>query len=184
MSTLVIDDPSLVVLVGAAGSGKSTLARRWFAADSIVSSDALRAAISGNEAYQRASRLVFGILHRQISTRLAGRRLVVADATNSRAEYRRPLLAMARDTGVPAVAIVLDLPIVTILDQNGRRERVVAPGVVRRQHDAVRASADPGRLRAEGFRDAIVLRSRSDVDALRIELGPGDPADPPLSPPG
>lgn len=150
-----------------------------------MSTDALRAALSGNEADQRAARLVFSILHRQIATRLAARRLVVVDATNSRAEYRRPLLALARTASIPAVAIVLDLPIGAVLDQNAGRERVVDPAVVRRQHGAVRASADPDRLRAEGFHDAIVLRSRAVVDALRIERRRDpDVARPPVSRPG
>ena len=46
---------ALVVLIGAAGAGKSTLAARLFAPDEIVSSDALRAVISGDEADQRVS---------------------------------------------------------------------------------------------------------------------------------
>ena len=39
MATITIQDPSLVVLVGAAGAGKSTLAARLFDPDEIVSSD-------------------------------------------------------------------------------------------------------------------------------------------------
>ena len=47
---------ALVLLVGAAGSGKSTLAGRLFPPDSILSSDALRAELSGDPANQASAR--------------------------------------------------------------------------------------------------------------------------------
>ena len=72
-STLELPVPGLVVLIGAAGSGKSTLAARLFAADELLSSDALRAAISGDAADQRATRPAFAILHREALRRLDGR---------------------------------------------------------------------------------------------------------------
>jgi predicted ATPase len=71
MAAIVIPDPSLVLLVGAAGAGKSTLAARLFPADEIVSSDALRALISGDEGDQRVSGAAFRILHRTVRRRLA-----------------------------------------------------------------------------------------------------------------
>ena len=110
MSTLVLPDPSLVILVGAAGSGKTTLARPPFAPDEIVSSDALRAVVSGNEADQRASAVAFRILHRTVDRRLAKGEMTVVDATNTKTEHRRPLLTRARLTGLPPSPIVLDLP--------------------------------------------------------------------------
>ena len=44
-----IPSPALVVLVGPSGAGKSTWARQRFAANEIVSSDALRAAVGSGE---------------------------------------------------------------------------------------------------------------------------------------
>ena len=123
MSTLVLPDPSLVVLIGAAGSGKSTLAARLFAPDEIVSSDALRAAISGSEADQRASAAAFRALHRTVDRRLAAGAMTVVDATNAKREYRRPLIERAHATGTPVVAIVLDLPPSTIHAQNASSNR-------------------------------------------------------------
>src|ERR671921_335458 len=99
MPTVAVPDPALVLLVGAAGSGKSTLAARLFAPDEIVSSDALRAAVSGDEADQRASAVAFRILHRTVDRRLAEGRLTVVDATNAVAPIRRPLLQRARVHG-------------------------------------------------------------------------------------
>lgn len=174
MSTLVLPDPSLVVLVGAAGSGKSALAARLFAPDEILSSDALRATVSGNEADQRASAVAFRILHRTLERRLSRAELTVIDATNTRPEHRRPLLIRARATTTPTIAIVLDLPPTTVLAQNSTRTaRVVDPIVVERHLDAVRQTLDSGQLTAEGFDHVVLLRSTTDVENLRIDRRDG-----------
>ena len=81
--------PGLVVLIGAAGAGKTTLAARLFAADEVISSDELRARVSGNATDQRATRLAFAILHREVARRLAAGRLVVVDATSVERAARR-----------------------------------------------------------------------------------------------
>jgi hypothetical protein len=53
---LRLPDPCLAVLVGATAAGKSHWAKASFAADQIVSSDALRAVVGTGERDQRASR--------------------------------------------------------------------------------------------------------------------------------
>ncbi len=170
MPTLVLPDPSLVVLIGAAGSGKSTLAGRLFAAPEILSSDALRAAVSGNEADQRASSVAFRILHRTLEQRLRRAEMTVVDATNTKAEHRRPLLGRARAAGVPATAIVFDLPPEMIHAQNaGRTTRVVDPAVVDRHIAAIGHTLERGRLVAEGFDHVVLLRAPADVAGLRLE---------------
>jgi protein phosphatase len=170
VSTLVLPDPSLVVLIGAAGSGKSTLAARLFPADEILSSDAMRAVISGNEADQRATGAAFRILHQSLERRLANGQTTVVDATNTKAEDRRPLLQRARTAGVPTVALVLDLPPETILAQNASRTaRVVEPVVVDRHIAAIRRTIDGGQLTTEGFDHVVLLRSPAEATALRVE---------------
>jgi protein phosphatase len=173
VSTLVLPDPSLVVLVGAAGSGKSTLARRLFPPDEILSSDALRATVSGSEADQRASAVAFRILHQTLERRLARGETTVVDATNTRAEHRRPLLGRARAAATPTVAIVLDLRPATVRAQNAARsERVVDPAVVDRHLTAIRRTVDGGQLVAEGFDHIVLLRTPEDVMNLRLQRGP------------
>jgi predicted kinase len=170
VSTLVLPDPSLVVLIGAAGSGKSTLAARLFAADEILSSDAMRAVVSGNEADQRATGAAFRILHQSLERRLANGQTTVVDATNTKAEDRRPLLQRARTAGVPTVALVLDLPPETILAQNASRTaRVVDPAVVDRHIAAIRRTIDGGQLTIEGFDHVVLLRSPAEATAHRVE---------------
>ena len=167
--TLVIPDPSLVLLVGAAGSGKSTLAARLFAPDEVVSSDALRAVVSGDEADQRVSGVAFKILHRTVDRRLAEGRLTVVDATNAAAPIRRPLLQRARLHGVPSVAIVLDLDPRVVHARNASRSRVVDADVIDRHLDAIRGTVDGGALSSEGVNQVMILRDPVEADALLLE---------------
>lgn len=168
MSTLEIPDPSLVVLIGAAGSGKSTLAARLFASDEIVSSDALRAVVSGAEDDQTASRVAFRILHRTVDRRLAAGQLTVVDATNLAPAARRPLIHRARSLGYPAAAIVLDLDAETVRAQNAARSRIVDPDVVDRHLAAIRPTVDGGLLALEGFEPIVILRTPLQVAGLVV----------------
>ena len=173
MPTIELPDPSLVVLVGAAGSGKSTFAARHFASDEVLSSDAFRALVSGDEADQRATRPAFAILHREAARRLAGGRLTVVDATSVLTHARRALVRRARQAGVPAVALVLDLPIDVVQGRNATRsERSVDPAVVADQLARLRAALDDGRIHTEGFDAVIELRTTAEVDAVRVVRGP------------
>ena len=169
MSTVVIPDPSLVLLVGAAGAGKSTLAARLFAPDEIVSSDALRAMVSGDEADQSVSGVAFRILHRTVDRRLAQGLLTVVDSTNAAPTLRRPLLQRARLHGVRVIAIVLDLDPHTVRVQNATRRRMVDPDVVDRHMAAVRETVDGGRLALEGVDQVVVLRDSMAAAALVVE---------------
>ena len=180
--TIEVPVPGLVVLVGAAGSGKSTLAARLFGVDEVLSSDALRAAISGDSANQRATRPAFAILHREVRRRLAAGRLVVVDATNVELTARRALVRLAADAGVAATAIVLALPASDVHARNiGRAGRVVPADVVDRHLAAMaRLGATPEAiatsLRGEGFAAAAVVTTPAELDAMaiaRTRLNPG-----------
>src|SRR5258706_10982325 len=97
--------PGLVVLIGAAGAGKTTLAARLFEPSDLVSSDALREAVSGDPTNQRATRPAFRILHGEVRRRLATGLLVVVDATNVEPTARATLRRLAATAQVPALAI-------------------------------------------------------------------------------
>ena len=147
-----MDVPGVVVLVGAAGVGKSTFAAAHFDPAEILSSDALREAVSGDEADQRATRLAFSILHREVRRRLAAGRLVVVDATNVERHARLALVRLARAHGVPTVAVVLVADRATVHARNAsRRHRVVPAEIVDRHLAAL------GRLGADGTAIAATL---------------------------
>lgn len=171
--TVLIPDPSLVLLVGAAGAGKSTLATRRFAPEEILSSDTLRARLGGDPANQSVSGPAFAILHREAADRLRAARLTVIDATNVDRRARSALLALARSAGVPTVAIVLDLPTSLVLARNGARAgRSVPDTVVHRQLASLRASVEGRRLESEGFATVVRLTASDEVDALVVVRAP------------
>jgi predicted kinase len=172
VTTVRIQDPTVVVLIGAAGSGKSTLAARHFEPSEVVSSDAFRALVSGDEADQAASPVAFRILHRELERRLAAGLTTVVDATNARPDHRRPILARARAAGAGTVAIVLDLDPAEVHVRNASRSRVVDRAVVDRHLAAVRETVDAGRLGLQGFTTVVVLRSTAMVDELVVDRHP------------
>lgn len=165
-----LPDPCLVVLVGAAGAGKSTFAARWFGADEVLSSDAFRELVGGDPTDQRSTGRAFAALHRALRHRLRAGRLTVVDATNVSRAARLALVREARLAGVPAVAVVLDLPPGLVLGRNAARPggRAV-PGEVVRRHLAALARTlardEPGR---EGFTAVWWLRDPVDLDAVAV----------------
>jgi protein phosphatase len=176
--------PGAVVLVGAAGAGKSTLAAATFTPDEILSSDALRAAVTGDPADQSATRVAFGVLHRELIRRLTAARLVVVDATNLTESARAAVLRRASIAGAPAVALVLLPPAASVHARNRRRaSRSVPADVVDRQLAAAAAlGGDEAeirtRLRREGFAAVHVWLGPEAEDAS-VEVVRHAPAKPP-----
>lgn len=166
---LELPEPCLVVLVGAAGSGKTTLAARLFRARDVLSSDAYRGRITGDEADQGVTRLAFRLLHRDLERRLAARLTTVVDATSVTPYARRSLTRIAERHGVPAVAIVLDLPPELVLARNATRAGRIVPDVaVRRQlADLARTQRHPAAAQ-EGFAAWHVLRTAADLDRIQV----------------
>lgn len=159
--------------MGAAGAGKSTFAARHFAPGEVLSSDAFREQIAGDAADQRATSAAFAALHRALRQRMADGRLTVVDATSVAARDRRRLLEAAMAAGVPAVAIVLDLPVDVVLARNASRgHRAVPERAVHRHLARLRTSLGPPGIAAEGFEAIVVLRTAADVDAVRILRAP------------
>ena len=167
---LLLPSDALVLLVGAAGSGKSTLAARIFSPTQVLSSDAHRAAVSGDPTDQSATTQAFRRLHATLERRMAAGELTVIDATNVQGWARRQLLAVAARHGRPSVALVLALPLEVSLARNAARsEGRVPSSAVRRQDAFLRASLP--RLREEGYASLVVLTEPEQVD--RIAVGPG-----------
>jgi predicted kinase len=178
MPTVVVPDPAVVVLIGPAGSGKTTFAERHFAAEEVLASDAFRELIAGDAADQRATRPAFARLNRELRTRLGRGLLTVIDATSLSRASRRELLDAATVAGVPAVAVVLDLPRPLVHARNAARTRVVRRDVVDDQLVRLRALLDRGELLDEGFAQVVWLRSPRAVDEVRVVRSVRAPARP------
>ncbi len=164
---LTIPEHGLVLLVGAAGSGKSTFARKHFQPTEIVSSDALRAAVSDDENDQSASADAFHLLRLIAAKRLRRGRLTVIDATNVQRTARKSLLAIAAQNSAPATAIVFNLPAAICLTRNqSRPERPVSPEVIEKQAADLLGSLFG--LAQEGFDHLYVLDNTEDIDSARV----------------
>jgi predicted kinase len=159
--------PCAVLLVGAAGSGKSTLARQLAGdGDQALSIDALCQLASGDPYDPEATAAAVSALHLLAEARLRRGLTVIVDAVNILAADRRPLVAMARRHGIPAVAVVMATPLGECLARNARRP-VPAPGrrwggrvpeaTVRAQYRQARQALPL--LAAEGFAHVIWARA-------------------------
>lgn len=173
--TLSIPRRSLIVLIGLPGCGKSTFARRHFWESSIVSSDLCRRLISDSESNQAASPAAFELMAFIMAKRMELGRLVVADAMHLRPAWRGQWLALAREHGYPAHAIVLDVPLAVCIERDARRVRRVGTQVI--LDNARRMVFDLADLLAEGFAGAWRLGTHV-VDQCRVEVVPDRPVRP------
>lgn len=161
------------MLIGAAGSGKSTLAGRWFEPSEILSADAMRGLVSGDEGDQSATRPAFAILHRELDRRMAAGSTTVVDATNVTAFARRSLVRRAAAHARPAVAVVLDLEERLVLARNATRAgRIVPEPAVRAQLRDLARGLRHDELGHEGFVAVYHLRSPEEVDGLAVRRRP------------
>jgi protein phosphatase len=171
MTMLTLPELALVVLIGASGAGKSTFARRCFHPTEVLSSDACRGLVADDENDQSATADAFDVLHFIAAKRLAAGRLTVIDATNTQADARKPLVALARHYHMIPVAIVLDMPEKVCQARNrARADRAFGEHVVRRQVQEVRRSLRS--LAREGFRHVHVLDSVETIEQAVIERQP------------
>jgi protein phosphatase len=168
---LSVPDLSLVLLVGASGCGKSTFARRHFKSTEVLSSDFCRALVADDENDQTATPDAFELLHYIARKRLAAGRLTVIDATNVKAEDRKELVELARESHVLCVAIVFDLPASLCQERNrSRADRSFGPHVIRQQTDNLRRSLRS--LKREGFHHVFILKSADEVGEVDVERVP------------
>ncbi len=171
---LRIPNPSLVVLIGACGAGKSTFAARHFRPTEVLGSDEWRALVADDPFEESATPEAFAALQYVAGLRLKRGRLAVVDATNVRPQHRAPLVSLARQHDLPAVAIVFDLDERLLLERNAaRQDQQIEPEAVRYQVRALRHSLDT--LQREDFDLVYVLTSPEAIDAACIERVPLSP---------
>ena len=167
--TISLPADALALIVGISGSGKTTFAARHFRPTQVLSSDALRAMIADDPTAQNATEDAFDLLHRLLEMRLRRGRLTVVDATNVEEWARRELVQLARRHRRPAVAIVLDLPMETLLERNAARSDGARPrAALTRQARWLRDSLLS--LPNEGFDAVHRLSSVDEVGSVRVEL--------------
>ncbi len=119
--------PTLIVMRGVPGSGKSHFARKLAAAfdATYISTDAIRAELSGKEADQSRNAEVFPLFDARAETALRAGHTVVVDATNTDPERMRFWSQLAAATGAELTVLRVDVPLPVALARNAARERVV-----------------------------------------------------------
>ncbi|HTH06922.1 MAG TPA: ATP-binding protein, partial [Ilumatobacteraceae bacterium] len=148
---LVLPSPSLVVLVGPAGVGKTTWARAQFAANQVVSSDDLRAAVGDGPHDLAASADAFALVDEITSRRLERGLTTVIDSLALDSQQRLRWRDLGRAAGVPVVAVALTAEPTDIRARNRSRpaEERVPDNVMRTQ--LARWPSVLEALAAEGF---------------------------------
>jgi predicted kinase len=163
----LLEQPVVVVLVGAAGSGKTTFRRSLVAAGydagRVVSLDDLRRCERAADA--AAGRPVRSLQDYSLrAVRRAQRRCdALADATHLRRRERMAHVRVAADCGLPAVAVLLpDLTLATLLHRDAERppdERVPTEVLAKQAHR--RSLLSVGLLAGEGFAEVLEGTSHS-----------------------
>jgi alkanesulfonate monooxygenase SsuD/methylene tetrahydromethanopterin reductase-like flavin-dependent oxidoreductase (luciferase family)/predicted kinase len=124
-----IPDPALVVLVGPSGSGKSWWAAARYLAREIVSSDHLRGVVGSGEHDLDASADAFALLDQIVSARARRGLTVVVDTLGLDQDRRLDYLALARRSGLPAVAVIVGTA-AELCRQRNRARDIPVPAAV------------------------------------------------------
>ena len=144
-----LPSPCVVVLVGPGAAGKSTWAAANFPADTIVSSDRLRAVVGAGEDDVAASKDAFALLEDIVARRIGRGLTTVIDTLGLDAVRRDGWLALARQHGMACVAVTFDTPAEECRARNRARSKRIPADVLSAQ---LRAWAE-GRegLASDGF---------------------------------
>ena len=146
---MLLPDPALVLLVGAAGSGKSTWAAERYRDVEVVSSDALRAVVGSGTADLDASEDAFRLLDQIVEGRARRGLTLVIDTLGLDPVRRAGWAAVARESGLQLVAVVFDTPASVCRARNAARDRPVPAAVLAGQLRRVREIG--GELEREGW---------------------------------
>lgn len=104
-----------------------------FAANEVVSSDALRAMVGAGEDDQTASKPAFQLLETIVAERLGRGLTTVVDTLGYDAEARQRWISLAHSNGIPAHAVVFETDPAICEERNETRVRSIPKSVLRKQ---------------------------------------------------
>lgn len=124
------NDIVLHIMVGVPGSGKSTYTKNARRKDDVVlSSDALRAELLGDENSQQDNQLIFETMQRRAIDALNDGKTVWYDATNINRKARKSIISVC-PKHVKIVADIVWSPIARCIINDAQRSRTVGEGVI------------------------------------------------------
>ena len=128
--------PTMTMMVGLVASGKSTYAEELAKkTDAIVlSSDAIRWELFGDETDQEHNQQVFQELHKRAKKWLCDGRNVIYDATNISSKHRRAFLNELKKIDCVKNCVIMATPYEQCLENNRSRARQVPQWVIERMY--------------------------------------------------
>ncbi|MEM1170065.1 MAG: AAA family ATPase [Cyanobacteria bacterium P01_H01_bin.35] len=128
----------LIILIGLPASGKSTLAKKIvtrYPQCQLVSTDAIRGQLFGDEAIQGPWLQVWQQVQQQFHKAVSQTSLAIYDATNAQRRGRREVINLARETGFSHITgILLDKSLELCLERNKQRKRQVPEEVIMKMY--------------------------------------------------
>lgn len=119
---------TLLVLAGASGAGKSTFIDHAYPDACVVSSDAWRGYLYGDEDAQRNHSLTFRMVGRETRAALEEGEFVISDQTALSPQSRKEALKLAAQTGSEAHILLIDANLEEL--RSGQQVRGLAGGRV------------------------------------------------------
>jgi predicted kinase len=123
----------LVMTVGPSGAGKSTWIEKNFPEYHRISLDDIRETLTGKADDQSANRKVLHTAHEQLKSHLRQKQSVVWDATNTRRDFRQPLIELGINYGAMITFVIFHVTASVIAQRNQQRQRVVPASVIKKQ---------------------------------------------------
>ncbi|MEB3342669.1 AAA family ATPase [Okeania sp.] len=124
----------LIILIGLPASGKSTLARKIvsrYPQCQLISTDAIRAQLFGDETIQGLWLKVWQEVQQQFHQAVNQTSLAIYDATNTQRRGRREVIDQARETGFSQIiGLWVDKSLQLCLERNKQRQRQVPEEVI------------------------------------------------------
>lgn len=128
--------PIFIMLVGISGAGKSTIAKDYQALmdnSIIISSDAIRAELWGDESCQHNPKKVFEIMNARTLENLKKGISVIYDATNLISSRRSQLIKQVKPYCKQVNCLFIDKTLNECVKNQTKRKRQVPYDVIRKQ---------------------------------------------------